>query len=452
MSQTSLPLDGVRVLERSGALAARLAGLLLADQGAAVFTLDRDDAGEENIDCYLNRGKNLVPTHVLAVVENADIVIGDSDIGEARPPSQISLGFTAVVPGDEDCDLPPDASDDLLNGMVGFYTDLCVARRLLGREVTYTPLPLCSVYAAVLGATAVCAALGDRQRTGAGRAIVIPRLAAGLSAIGVLAMGLEGIDPHLIPPSLLSLTPELAAEAPKARESEAHMVPLLNRLNPTAGCYRTADGRLLMPVTTVNRKVAIRMLEVLGLWERVQGLGIVDASPYNPASKAVADRNIALPQGMRADLSIQLAAWMEEAFAACTAAEWEKLFAEAEVPCAIVQDFAEWMNCSWAKDAGLVETVVGLEHPQLGRAVALRSADPYPPLTAGQRIEAAGKTARAAPQGHGADRLRGARPYQRHRGPGLRASAGRTRRDCPEDGHNSTRSSAARHRGVERRS
>src|SRR5271165_6720915 len=119
------------------------------------------------------------------------------------------------------------------------------------------------------------------------------------------------------------------------------------RRNPTAGCYRSADGRLLMPVTTVNRKLAIRMFEVLGLWERVQGLGIVDASPYDPANKAVADRNIALPQGMRADLNMQLAAWMEEAFATRTAAEWEKLFAEAEVPCAIVQDFAEWMNCSW---------------------------------------------------------------------------------------------------------
>jgi hypothetical protein len=217
VSETSLPLQGVRVLERSGTLAGRLAGLLLADQGAAVFVLDRDDAAEENIDHYLNRGKKLVSARALAADENADIHIGDHNIREALKPGQISLGFTAVVPGDEDCDLPPDASDDLLNGMVGFYTDLCVTRRLLGREVIYTPLPLCSVYAAVLGATAVCGALADRQRTGAGRAIVIPRLAAGLSAIGVLAMGLQGIEPHLVPPSLLSLSPELAAEAPRRR-------------------------------------------------------------------------------------------------------------------------------------------------------------------------------------------------------------------------------------------
>src|ERR1700691_397597 len=76
MSESSLPLQGVRVLERSGALAGRLTGRLLADQGAAVFALDRDDAAEENIDQYLNRGKNLVPAQVRAADENAAIFMG----------------------------------------------------------------------------------------------------------------------------------------------------------------------------------------------------------------------------------------------------------------------------------------------------------------------------------------------------------------------------------------
>jgi hypothetical protein len=47
VSDTSLPLQ---VLERGCALAAQLAGPLLADQGAAVFALDPSDVGEENID------------------------------------------------------------------------------------------------------------------------------------------------------------------------------------------------------------------------------------------------------------------------------------------------------------------------------------------------------------------------------------------------------------------
>lgn len=384
MTAGTLPFSGIRVRETSNQLAGRLAGLLLADQGAEVFTLDRGKGGAEGLDDFLDRGKKLLPAAALAAVEDADIVIHNGAAAGALASWQISLGFTAGVPGDTDSDLPDDASDDLLNGLVGFYTDLGITSRLLGRDVIYTPLPLCSVYAAVLGAAAVSAALADRQRSGAGRAVVIPRLAAGLSAIGVLAMGLEGIEPHLLPPGLLALPPELMAEVPKARASEAHMIWLVNRLNPTAGCYRSSDGRLLMPVTTVNRRLAGKMFEVLGLTGEVEALGVVDASPYDPASKAVADRNIALPQGMRSDLNIKLATLMEDAFATKTAAEWETLFAKADVPCGTVRDFSEWMASAWAQAAGLSGLVEGLAKAQLGRAVAVGSAKPYPALAAGK--------------------------------------------------------------------
>lgn len=371
------PLQGIRVYEQSQTLAGRLAGLLLADQGAEVYAMPPVNP-DTRIDNYLGRGKRLPRKGKLAIPKNPDIVIHDGAITPMRGPSQLSLGFTAVAPGDEDMDLPWDASDDLLNALVGFYTDLGVTSRLLGRDVTYTPLPLCSVYAAVLGVTAVCAALAGRQRSGVGRAIVIPRLAAGLSAIGVLAMELKGIEPHLMPPGLLALPPELVAEVPKARASETHMVWLVNRLNPTAGCYRSADGQWLMPVCTVNQKLAVRLLNVLGLWERVQSVGIVDVSPYDPVNTVVADRNIALPQGLRSDLNMQLATWMEEIFATRTATEWVSLLAQAQVPCDVVQDFEAWMRCSWANEAGLVEMVDGQR--QLGRAVTVHSAKPYSPL------------------------------------------------------------------------
>jgi len=387
MQQQFLPLQGIRVLERSNTLAVRLAGLLLADQGAEVFAFDHDLLADDEIDAYLDRGKKLLRPDALASVGDSDIVIQNGPNPGHPSDRVISLGFTVTVPGDTDLNLPDDASDDLLNALVGFYTDLGVTSRLLGREVIYTPLPLCSVYAAVLGATAILAALTDRQRSGMGRSIVVPRLSAGLSAIGVLAMDITGIAPHLLPHSLLSLAPALVAEVPKARESEAQMVAFINRLNPTSGCYRTADRQLIMPVTTVNRRLAVRMLELLELWDQAQALGIVNASPYDPANVAVEDRNIASPERMRSDLNDQLALWLTEAFARKPAAEWVALFAEAQVPCGVVQDFSEWMHSSWAKEAGLVESVSGFEQPQLGRAINVKSAKPYPALQAGGRVD-----------------------------------------------------------------
>lgn len=348
----AMPLRGIRVIEMGTTPAARLAGVLLADQGAEVFSLDHGRPSNEGLDDYLDRGKFLLPGAVLSSVLEFDIIIAGSEPSTRSVASQISLSFPAVAPGDIEFDLPPDASDDLLNALAGFYTDLGITSKLLGRSVTYTPLPLCTVYAAVLGVVALMAALTDRERRGVGRDIVIPRLAAGLSAIGVLALGIDGLEPYLLPPGLLTLPPELMAEVPKARSDESHMIWLINRLNPTAGFYRSADGRLLTPVTTVNRRLAIRMYELLGLYDLVRKMGIVDASPYDPASEFVADHNIALPQGIRNELNTELATLMENAFLTKSAVEWEELFAEAQVPCAIVQNFSEWIESSWARQAG----------------------------------------------------------------------------------------------------
>jgi crotonobetainyl-CoA:carnitine CoA-transferase CaiB-like acyl-CoA transferase len=382
----AMPLQAIRILETGTTAAARLAGLLLADQGAEVFSLDHGRPSNQGLDDYLDRGKFLVPAAVLSSFEEIDIIIAGSEPSARSANSQISLSFPAVAPGDVEFDLPPDASDGLLNALVGFYTDLGITSKLLGRSVTYTPLPLCTVYAAVLGAVASMAALADRERCGAGRDIVIPRLAAGLSAVGVLALDLEGLESYLVPPGLLTLPPELMIEVPKARSDESHMIWLVNRLNPTAGCYRSADGRLLTPVTTVNRRLAIRMYELLGLYDHVKEMGIVDSSPYDPASEFVADRNIALPQGMRNELNVKLATLMEEAFATKSAVQWEELFAKAQVPCAIVQDFSQWMRSSWARTSGLVEEIAGLELAQLGRSVSVQSAQPYPPLQPARRL------------------------------------------------------------------
>ena len=107
----------------------------------------------------------------------------------SRAAAQIVLRVTAAIPGDEAYGhLAADCSEDLLNALVGIFTDMAAFGRVLGRPVIYTPLPICSVYAGVLGAIAVGAAIVDRERSGAGREIIASRLAGGLSAIGALTL------------------------------------------------------------------------------------------------------------------------------------------------------------------------------------------------------------------------------------------------------------------------
>ena len=144
-----------------------------------------------------------MPPGGLADTSSADVIIVDGTVPVSRAAAQIVLRVTAAIPGDEAYGhLAADCSEDLLNALVGIFTDMAGFGRLLGRPVIYTPLPICSVYAGVLGAIAVGAAIVDRERSGAGREIIASRLAGGLSAIGALTLTSSGIPPHLAPASL----------------------------------------------------------------------------------------------------------------------------------------------------------------------------------------------------------------------------------------------------------
>ena len=191
MSQ--LPYSGIRIIELSQILTGRLAGLLFADQGAEVLVEREPGYEPDEHDEYFDRGKTAVPPGRLEDTSSADVIIVDGEVAVDRSPTQVVLRITAALPGDEAYGhLPADCSEDLLNALVGFYTDMGTTSRILGRPVIYTPLPLCSVYAGVDGAVAVGAVLADRERCGRGREITASRLAGGLSAIGALALTSKG--------------------------------------------------------------------------------------------------------------------------------------------------------------------------------------------------------------------------------------------------------------------
>jgi hypothetical protein len=76
------PLQGLRVIERSTVLSGRLAGLLLADQGAEVFVerAGPTPSADQRValdDAYFDRGKIALPPGAAADTSSADIVIVD---------------------------------------------------------------------------------------------------------------------------------------------------------------------------------------------------------------------------------------------------------------------------------------------------------------------------------------------------------------------------------------
>src|SRR5947209_4147454 len=129
------PLRGVRVIERSAMLSGRLAGLLLADQGAEVFVERGTGAAPGGLDdAFFDRGKVAVLPGVTADSASADIVIVDGRAQVARAPHQVLVRIVAALPDDEAYGhLPHDCSDNLINAIGGVFTNMSVSGPVLNR-------------------------------------------------------------------------------------------------------------------------------------------------------------------------------------------------------------------------------------------------------------------------------------------------------------------------------
>jgi crotonobetainyl-CoA:carnitine CoA-transferase CaiB-like acyl-CoA transferase len=383
------PLQGVRVIERSGVLSGRLAGLLLADQGAEVFLERGTGAAPGGLDdAFFDRGKVAVPPGVTADSASADIVIVDGRAQVARAPHQVLVRIVAALPGDEAYGhLPHDCSEDLINAIGGFFTNMSVSGPILNRPVIYTPIPLPSVYCGVNAAVAAVATLVDRQRTGLGREIVASRLAGGLSAIGALSITSEGLPKHLEPIVVGGLPPGMTPEqfrtfvADALRDPERQMW-LERRFAPFSTPYRTKDGRWVLPMAGPNGRLSRRLLEAMGIWDQALATGAVFEDPYDAANIADARRNLADSLSLGFTYTSKLADLLEPAFLTRTAAEWERFLAARGSAASIVMTWDEWQRDADARTAGVFAEVPGDEGVQIGRAVWTRSAQPYAPLLA----------------------------------------------------------------------
>lgn len=381
-----LPYEGVRIAETSNLLSGRLIGQMFADQGAHVF-IERD-AGRDNtpLDDYFDRNKVIVSPGELASHHAFDVLVVDGATAIDRLPGQFVVRVVAALPDDPVYrELADDCDEGLLSALVGLFTDMGQASSLLDRPVIFTPLPLCSVYAAVNGANMLAAGLYDRERTGSGRQIWVSRLAGGVSAIGVLAQTSHGLPPYLSAPARTHVSgiPEAQVDSmlAEARADARRQLWLEQRLFPVSSPYPTKDGRMALCMGVNNRGHAERMLRALGIHDDVIAAGFVDKNPYDPKNVSYRGRNLAEPRSFSRDKAMQLADMVAEAFLAKTAAEWERVFCEEFRTAGVeIHSWDEWRNDADARSALIFAPVDGASEVQIGRVGWIDSARPYPPL------------------------------------------------------------------------
>ena len=240
-------LVGVRVLELGQSIAASLTGMLLADLGADVIALAPETAcGDLNNGQRLisDRGKQVVSGDIrtaeglavaMRLVEGADVVIDGLPRGELAAAGFEVPGPRQPRPGLIVCSLPAYAPELDLDSMPA--TDATVATFAgfaAKEESSIEGLPVASMYAALLAANCIIAALYARDRCGQGQSIEVPLHSALLLALGFRLVRVDGVPP-----------PQPAT-------------------NPLVTTYRCADGRWVQLHAGTPRFAAGFMAQVGG--------------------------------------------------------------------------------------------------------------------------------------------------------------------------------------------
>lgn len=405
------PLQGVRVIERSATMSGRLCGLLLADQGAEVFversgpTAFANDMRGVLDDAYFDRGKVALPAGALADTTSADIIILDGAAAAARAPQQILVRIVTALPGDTAYGhLAADASEDLINALCGFFTNMSISGPILSRPVIYTPIPLPSVYCGVNAAVGAVSCLVDRLRTGLGRELYASRIAGGLSAIGALSLTSEGLPQHLTPIQVGGLPPGLSPElfrqyVADALRDPARQMWFERRFAPFSTPYQTKDGRWFLPMAGPNGRLSKRLMEAMGIWDEALATGAVFASPYDPATFPDQRRNLYDSLSLAWTYTDPITTLLERAFLTRTASEWERFLQAHGSAGSIVMTWEEWQKDAEARQAAIFAEVGG--DVQIGRTNWMQSAQPYAPLAARRSASAVPARSTAVPAATG---------------------------------------------------
>ena len=367
------PLSGIKVIDFGHYIAGPAAAMMLADFGAQVIRVDhpQGDQWASPAARMLNRGKrsialDLNKTQDLQLAQNlvasADVVIENFRPGVMKRFGLDAQSLTKACPQLVYLSLPGFASTDsalapipawegIVASVCGQCTDMGLNRILMGINPSFSPLPLASAYASVLGSMSVLFALFKRRSTGLGEAIEVPLASALMEG---LAYNSQYIQDY---PERYKGHREKEIERRRARNLPMDMdyQTLQEYLDPFYRNYRCKDGRNFYVVSASHKDHPVRILKLMGLWDQLQAQGLPQFSAYLDSSR--------WPDGMDSTLSNYplsrkwsaiISARLKTVFLTKTAADWERLFAQIGAPGAMQRSSEEWLNSTHAQASGLV--------------------------------------------------------------------------------------------------
>ncbi len=376
------PLAGYRVVDFGQYIAGPAVAMMLADQGAEVIHIDPPGGPrwDNPADAILNRGKQRV---ILDLKTPEDLAVAQQLVAHAdvlienfRPDVMDKLGLGAEnmrrdnpalvylsLPGFSEQDpqlADTPAWEGIIAAAVGQYTDMGLNRILMGINPSYSPLPLASAYASVLGATAVTLALFARHRHSRGERIEVPVSAALMEGLAYNSMFVHGLPDRYKSPRELEIERRRRTEEPLNLEYP----DLQEFLDPFYRTYVCADGRPFYAVCSSHTRHPRACLEVLGLWDEVQTAGIPTHSAYMDQSDWPADSECTLVSYPLSRYWAELvSSKMKRVFATKPAYEWQQIFGDAGVPGCAHQLTREWLNSEHAQACG---SILKVKDPRYG--------------------------------------------------------------------------------------
>lgn len=403
----SLPLEHIRVLDFGQYVAGPAAAVMLADQGAEVIRIDPPGGPRWKSPAMdiLNRRKKSIILDLKTEEERAiahDLVAtADVFIENFRPGVMSKLGLGpdeahAINPRLVYVSLPGFASEDqeyahipaweaIIAAASGQFTDMGLNRILMGVNPSFSPVTLASAYAALLGASAVSAALYAREKHGHGDYIEVPIAAALMEGLVYNSMVVENT------PERYKSLREREIERRRAAGEPLNMSydELQEYLDPFYRSYVCADGRPVYVVSSCHVNHAHKTLNAMGLLEEAREAGIPELDDWYCSSRT-------WPEGVDCALGLYplskpWADWvstrMKQRFLDKTSMEWEDIFGNAGAPVSAHRTTQEWLHSEHALASGLVHEI---NHPVVGRK---RQAGPIAWLTSSAELAAHGEPA-----------------------------------------------------------